>query len=36
MPVPQAICSSTATWQATPAAAATRLTAASIGMGPQA
>ena len=36
MPVPQAICSSTATWQGTPAAAARRLTAASMGMGPQA
>jgi hypothetical protein len=36
MPVPQAICSSTATWQGTPAPAQRRLTAASMGMGPQA
>jgi hypothetical protein len=36
MPVPHAICSSTATWQGTPCCPATRLTAASIGIGPQA
>ncbi len=36
MPVPHAISSSTATWQGTPCCPATRLTAASIGIGPQA
>jgi hypothetical protein len=36
MPVPQAICSSTATWQATPAEAAVRATVASMAIGPQA
>ena len=35
-PTPQAIVSSTATWQTTPCACATRATAASIGIGPQA